>query len=176
MLEELVKTEPLTGLFNRRHFYDLAEKEFHREQRYLTPLSVIMADIDHFKEINDRFGHAVGDQALVTVAILIRRTLRTVDLSCRYGGEEFAFLLPETAGPQALQVAERLRSAIASFPFMAGDQTFHVSISMGVAECPTGCPSLDSLFTYADEALYEAKHLGRNRSQLHVLPPNTSGN
>ncbi len=166
MLEELVKIEPLTGLFNRRHFFELAEKEFERARRYQHTFSVIMADIDHFKEINDRFGHAVGDQALVTVATLIRRNLRAADLACRYGGEEFAFLLPETSGPQARSLAERIRSEIAAYSFQVNGARFQLSISIGVAECPGNCVTLDQLFSLADQAMYQAKHLGRNRTYL----------
>lgn len=168
MLEELVKTEPLTGLFNRRHFYDLAEKEFRRARRYNHPFSVIMADIDHFKQINDNFGHAAGDQALVTVANLIRRNLRSGDLVCRYGGEEFAFLLPETGGQQAFQVAERIRAEIADYAFTADGVPYQLSISIGVAECPADCASLDRLLNIADHAMYQAKALGRNQAYLYA--------
>lgn len=167
MLEELVNIEPLTGLFNRRHFYDLAEQEFIRGKRYHHAFSVIMADIDHFKEINDRFGHAVGDQALVTIAGLIRRNLRAADMVCRYGGEEFAFLLPETTGELALQVAERIRSEVAAYPFESDGQPFQVTISMGAAQCPENCDTLDGLFLRADRTLYDAKKLGRNQTLLY---------
>ncbi len=166
VLEELVNIEPLTGLFNRRHFFDEADKEFSRGKRYHHAFSVIMADIDHFKEINDRFGHAVGDQALITIAGLIRRNLRAADIVCRYGGEEFAFLLPETTGELALQVAERIRAEVAAYPFEAEGKPFQVTVSMGVVQCPDHCNTLDELFLQADRTLYDAKRQGRNQTLL----------
>jgi diguanylate cyclase (GGDEF)-like protein len=166
---ELSIRDPLTELFNRRHFFYLAEQELERSRRYRRPLSAVMLDIDHFKTVNDRFGHATGDLALIAVADDIRHSLRKVDLAGRYGGEEFAMLLPEADPPNALAAAERLRSQIASriIPTEKGELKFTVSLgisSTGHGEAKT---TIDILFERADQALYKAKESGRNRTVAH---------
>jgi diguanylate cyclase (GGDEF)-like protein/PAS domain S-box-containing protein len=160
----LAITDSLTGLFNRRHFFSLAEKEFERSLRYQRPLALLMLDLDEFKEVNDRHGHLIGDQVLQTTSVIIRQSLRKVDICGRYGGEEFVILMPETDHEKALQAAERLRQTIAEFPILLSDENISVTTSIGVACCDSQDDlRLEMLLNRADEALYQAKHLGRNR-------------
>ncbi|MEN9938562.1 MAG: hypothetical protein RLZZ387_5141 [Chloroflexota bacterium] len=162
----LATTDGLTGLYNRRHFFELAEQEMVRARRYGHPLSVILLDIDHFKQINDRHGHQVGDIALRAAAACCRDTLRAVDLHGRYGGEELVFLLPETGPEGAAQAAERMRAAIDHLPVIdAAGGLVRLSASLGVAAlAPWNDVGLYQLLGRADQALYAAKRAGRNRS------------
>jgi two-component system cell cycle response regulator len=132
--------------------------EVERARRYGHPLAAILFDLDHFKEVNDHFGHAAGDRLLRAMAQEVRRALRPTDLLGRWGGEEFVVLLPETALQSAVDVAERLRYLVAGLPWETGSLT----ASFGVAEC-TATDNLGALLRRADRALYEAKRLGRNR-------------
>lgn len=161
-VQRLATTDELTGLNNRRQILTLGEAELTRARRYGKPLSALMIDIDHFKTFNDRFGHSVGDEVLRRVAERARNALRTLDVIGRYGGEEFACLLPETPLDGAVLVAERLRQAVskATLPSAAGELS--VTISLGVAELGYG-ESLAGMLNRADEALYQAKEEGRNR-------------
>jgi len=152
-------TDGLTGILNRQEFGRLLEKEMARASRYASPLSLIMYDLDHFKRINDRFGHNAGDDVLKTVAGLVGECLRDTDLHGRWGGEEFMVLLPETGLAAAGKVAEKLRLAIADHRF---EGLGGVTASFGVAEMVPGEDSR-SLAQRVDEALYRAKALGRNR-------------
>ena len=168
-LNELAIRDDLTGLYNRREMNRLLEEEFERHQRHRSPLSVIMADVDHFKRVNDRFGHVVGDQVLRWLAQIIRLHVRTLDRPVRYGGEEFAIILPETSAQGACQVAERLRQVIAAQPYLNKHeesercQSISITISMGVAEIPGDIGDVAPLIQTADQALYAAKRAGRNR-------------
>jgi len=171
-LEELLErvhsmaiTDPLTGLFNRRHFQELLKKEFGRVQRYSTPFSILMLDIDHFKRINDRFGHQAGDSVLREFASLISSSIRKdIDIVARWGGEEFIVLLPQTTLDEARETALRLLSKVSSFRFSALPPTKNVTTSIGVASAPSeGVDSVEKLIKLADNALYKAKELGRNR-------------
>jgi|GEM_PF-1654099 len=160
----LAITDSLTGIFNRRHLFFLAENELERSRRYHHPLAVLMIDLDEFKEVNDRYGHLVGDQVLQTTSFIIRQSLRKVDICGRYGGEEFVILMPETDHEKALQAAERLRQTIAEFPILLSDENISVTTSIGVACCDSQDDlHLEILLNRADEALYQSKHLGRNR-------------
>jgi diguanylate cyclase (GGDEF)-like protein len=153
-------TDSLTGLSTRRHFFELAERELGRSKRYGSPLCVVMFDFDQFKEINDRYGHAVGDRVLADAARLLKDQLREVDVVGRYGGDEFAILLPETRLPTAKHVAERLRRSIAKAEFQIdGDssETVHLTASLGVAQYTQDCENVDMLLDRADQALYFAK-------------------
>ena len=152
-------TDGLTGILNRQEFGRLLEKEMARASRYASPLSLIMYDLDHFKRINDRFGHNAGDDVLKTVAGLVGECLRDTDLHGRWGGEEFMVLLPETGLAAAGKVAEKLRRAIADHRF---EGPGGVTASFGVAQMVPGEDSR-SLAQRVDEALYRAKALGRNR-------------
>ncbi len=164
-LTRLARTDSLTGTANRRHFLDLAEREMERSDRYGRPLAVVMLDVDHFKQINDCHGHAFGDMVLQGVAAACRAVLRDVDCLGRLGGEEFAVLLPETALAGALDVAERLRLAIAQLP-MPDTGKPAITASLGVAERLRGEGVFDHLLGRADAALYHAKTEGRNRVAL----------
>jgi diguanylate cyclase (GGDEF)-like protein len=154
----------LTNLYNRRHFFRLGEEEIARARRYKHAISVLMIDIDHFKHVNDNHGHSVGDEVLSTVAKRILAGLRQSDVAGRYGGEEFAIVLPETDLESAAEiVAERLRDTIASRPIDTAEGPLRVSISVGVAGVEHGSEKLLDALTRADAGLYAAKHAGRNR-------------
>jgi diguanylate cyclase (GGDEF)-like protein len=154
----------LTDLHNRRHFEERVQEEFQRSQRTGAPLSLVMLDIDHFKRINDTYGHAVGDQTLRAVAQCARSALRSIDQIYRYGGEEFAVILPGCPLAEAVMVAERARQALASLPAgPEGPVPERITLSAGAASCPNPNPTVTGLLRSADAALYEAKRKGRNR-------------
>lgn len=165
-LLELTIRDSLTGLFNRSHFFELAQVEFDRADRYMNDLSVIMLDVDQFKHINDHYGHLNGDLVLQTVARLARESLRSIDIIGRYGGDEFVALLPQTTIKGAFQAAERLRVRIAETPVTALGQTINVTASLGVALYDVQCATLEQLFDRADQMLYQSKRSGRNCSSL----------
>lgn len=162
-VERLSMTDPLTGLFNRRHFFDISEREYRRAQRYHHPLTVCMVDVDAFKRVNDTYGHLVGDQILRRIAQAMRVTLRSSDFLCRYGGDEFAILMPETPLDAGVQAAERLLGAVVAQSVEADGQVVRISVSVGVAEMSPQSASLDALMQTADHALYAAKNAGKNR-------------
>lgn len=155
-------TDGLTGLYNRRHFFEEAEKEVERAQRYRRPVAAIMLDVDFFKRVNDTHGHAAGDEVLRKIATCCRSEVRELDILGRYGGEEFAILLTESDIEQACQVAERLRARIEAFPFDVKGVSLGLTASLGVAELKDA-ESVESLLDQADQALYIAKQEGRNR-------------
>ncbi len=168
---ELAMHDELTGLWNRRAFYSHAQAELERSERLKHPLSIILLDIDHFKLVNDQYGHLVGDRALIMIAETVSKNLRSYDRAGRWGGEEFIILLPETTSNIAVEIAERLRLQVmqARLPVHVEDQIefdseMHVEISLGVASLPLGMKiTLDNLFNSADEMLYRAKGQGRNQ-------------
>jgi len=162
-LLRLASTDPLTGVLNRREFRTIAEKEVMRCKRYGRPLSVLMMDIDHFKVINDSYGHAAGDKALQHLTKLCSSSLRTMDLICRWGGEEFVIMLPETGIKGAVIIAERLRSAIEETDFISNNNKIDFTISIGVSSFKQGDDDIDTILTRADSALYMAKEGGRNK-------------
>jgi len=162
-LEKLATTDSLTGISNRRHLLTLAEREFQRARRYRHPFSLLMLDIDHFKSINDTYGHAAGDEALKLMADVTRNALRQVDIFGRFGGEEFVVFLPETPLRDAVTVADRIREAIASAPLTIQNAEARMTVSIGVSTYQDDEPSLDTLLMRADKALYEAKQRGRDR-------------
>lgn len=164
-VQRLANQDPLTNCYNRRHFMTLADVELQRTLRYKRPLSLIMLDIDHFKGFNDQYGHQIGDQLLCSLVAQCQKTLRTVDILGRYGGEEFVILLPETDGKGALKAAERLRERIENLKIATGDRNLSVTISLGVTSIEKSSDhiqTLDMLVKYADQALYDAKNSGRN--------------
>ncbi len=163
-LVQQANTDVLTGLSNRRHFYELAEMELARAQRYSTPLSVLMMDIDFFKMVNDTYGHKAGDLVLQKLAIVCKAVLREIDVIGRTGGEEFAVLLPNTAGPEALEVAERMRHELETSEVKLDNQniTLKFTVSIGVSSESNPEMTVDGLLLDADSALYKAKHAGRN--------------
>ncbi|HEY1746864.1 MAG TPA: GGDEF domain-containing protein [Xanthobacteraceae bacterium] len=162
-LETLAALDWLTGLYNRRHFESLAGAELARSQRYLRPLSVLMIDIDHFKEVNDHFGHPTGDRVIRAVANVLLATKREADLAARVGGEEFAVMLPETTEAAAVQMAERLREQLQLCPPIVSGEKFSITLSIGVAGATSETAGIDMLLACADHALYEAKNAGRDR-------------
>jgi diguanylate cyclase (GGDEF)-like protein len=156
------RTDALTGLANRRHFDEQLRRVAAETDRFGGTCSLILLDLDHFKEVNDRYGHDGGDAALKHVAQVLSDGVRTVDLCARYGGEEIVILLPQTSADGAVELAERLRHTIESRPASAGDQRIPVTASFGVATYPTPVPYGDWLVLAADKALYESKAAGRN--------------
>jgi diguanylate cyclase (GGDEF)-like protein/PAS domain S-box-containing protein len=164
MLEEMVRRDELTGLFNRRILMDTLEREVARSKRYAVPLSVHMIDIDHFKQVNDAHGHIVGDGVLARSAKAIQAAVRTSDVTARYGGEEFCIVLPQTDFHGALAFAERIHRQIAGEVYSgSGNQEFRVTCSIGVAEFDPESDDARSLLERADRALYQAKNSGRNQ-------------
>jgi diguanylate cyclase (GGDEF)-like protein len=161
-LQRLAVTDSLTGCYNRRGLFELGEREVERARRYERPLSLIMMDIDHFKRINDRFGHAAGDLALQALVQRIRGHVREIDLVGRYGGEEFVVLLPESDLPRAAQIAERLRQAIGESSIPTPQGAIDITVSIGVAQADAATKNLEALIGRADRALYAAKQRGRN--------------
>jgi len=163
-LEYLARFDPLTSIANRRHFVEMVGAEMARSSRYGKPLSILMMDIDQFKEINDVYGHQAGDAVLQALCETCKIVLRAVDIVGRWGGDEFAILLPETPHAIAHQVAERLRGAIGSTVVdLEMHSPLHFSVSIGCASRNAKDDSLDTLLNLADKALYDAKRTGRNR-------------
>jgi diguanylate cyclase (GGDEF)-like protein len=167
---QLAITDELTGLANHRQFYQQLAREVRRAQRYKRPLTLLMLDLDYFKQYNDRFGHLAGDQALRETAEVLRRNARDVDILARYGGEEFAIILPETDMERAIIHAERARTAIATQAFRGKESNPQgdLTVSVGVATLAPGMHKIEELVHDADQALYRAKSQGRNR--LEVAP------
>ena len=165
-LRRQATTDPLTRIFNRRHFFEIARSELERSQRYQRALSIILFDIDHFKQVNDTYGHGVGDKVLCKLTKECQSSLREHDVFARYGGEEFIILLPETDLEQAYQMAERIRKTRAETPLDVGPASITLTISFGVASLSDENLPLDELLLRADKALYKAKEAGRNRVTL----------
>ena len=165
-IERLAVTDGLTGLFNHRHFQERLSQEFQRLGRFAEPMSLLLLDIDYFKKVNDTYGHPVGDAVLKGVAGKVSKTIRTIDIPARYGGEEFAVVLLNTDAKGALNMAERLRDTVSKTIFSSEDQTFNVTLSIGISTYPDGIKSKEELIERADKALYHAKRSGRNRSVL----------
>ncbi len=164
-LREQAVTDPLTGLYNRRYLWEFLRREWIRAKRKDNSLAVIMIDLDHFKRINDAHGHQAGDFVLTAVAGLLRNQIRSSDIVCRYGGEEFALVLPEASPDNARLRAEHIRAAIKRLDFThEGVPLGGITASLGVALFPHHADSPDSLIRAADEALYEAKGIGRDRT------------
>ncbi|MCI0506802.1 MAG: diguanylate cyclase [Gammaproteobacteria bacterium] len=164
-LNELASTDYLTGIANRRYFHDIAQRELARLAGGGGTVSLIMFDLDHFKQVNDRFGHETGDRVLNDVVNAVQQTVRPMDLFGRFGGEEFLILLPDTPQAIALEVAERIRKKIEAMQSEHHGHSIRVTVSLGVVEW-NGNASLDALIRSADHALLQAKESGRNRVQL----------
>jgi len=168
-VQELATRDPLTGVFNRRHFFQLASSELERAARYRHPVSLLMLDADYFKRINDTYGHLAGDQVLQAITARCREALREIDVVARYGGEEFLVLLPETGPADALLVAERLRERIGREPVSTDVGPVDVRVTLGVASYEQGQPgTVDQLLDRVDKALYAAKGAGRNQTRAYV--------
>jgi two-component system cell cycle response regulator len=167
-------TDALTGAFNRRYLMEKLPHEIERSVRYPHPLSLLMCDVDHFKKINDTYGHQAGDVVLQAVVAGIKQKIRNTDWVARYGGEEFVVVLPETTAENAAKVAETLRDHLAKIPIGFGSQTVHVTASFGVAGWNGAVPvdaSLDVLVAECDACVYESKSLGRNRVTTRSMDP-----
>ena len=167
-VEELSITDGLTGLYLLRYFRQRLKEEFYRAERTHGQLSLMILDIDHFKRINDTYGHPAGDTVLTSVAERVLSNARKVDLTARYGGDEFVILLPDTAAEEALLLAERLHQAVSNEPVvLTNKSSIHLTVSIGVATYPTHAATIDELIKRADEALYWIKSHGRNRIRLY---------
>ncbi len=163
-LEKLASTDALTGLLNRRVFYDRLAEEFRRSVRYERPLSVLLLDLDYFKKVNDTYGHSAGDFVLAEFADILRHTVRDIDVVTRYGGEEFIVMLPEADAGAATMTAERIRQAVKARVFATGKASLRMTVSQGLATTP--CAAIrteDEMVQAADAALYDAKRGGRDR-------------
>lgn len=160
---ELAITDGLTGLYLRRFFNQRLEEELNRFSAYRIPFSLLLLDLDHFKRINDRLGHPVGDHVLSQLAEILRTEARVMDILCRFGGEEFALLLPDTPAPSGLIMAERIRRQVGRRAFQQPQGDLQITVSIGVAGCPEHGQGAAALIKSADEALYAAKRQGRNR-------------
>ncbi len=167
-LERMGRTDGLTGLYNRRAWEELLNSEFRRHQRNGQNSALVMFDIDHFKKVNDTYGHQAGDAVIRAVADMVRQTKREPDIAGRYGGEEFGVVLVDTDSVGAMRFAERLREAVMAHPVHHDGQEIHYTISLGVApiDREQGCTRW---IAAADQALYAAKHAGRNRVSLYSV-------
>ncbi len=164
LLQKLSQTDPLTELYNRRHMMTTLESEFDRSNRISSPFALMMIDLDHFKRVNDTYGHQQGDKVLQSISWEIQEQLRPYDSAARFGGEEFALLLPETTLGEAVVVAERLRQRISNVQFTGPISGLKITASFGLAAIPhKKINTTKDLIRLADEALYAAKHNGRNR-------------
>jgi diguanylate cyclase (GGDEF)-like protein len=156
--------DPLTDLYNRRYLDDSLQREIYRANRYSHPISLLMLDIDHFKRVNDTYGHNAGDEVLKAIALLLQKYSRKSDIACRFGGEEFMLILPETTLQTAFQRAEELREAVTTLNVVSEGKTIeNLSLSLGVATYPQHGASLKEIISAVDQALYKAKSSGRNR-------------
>jgi diguanylate cyclase (GGDEF)-like protein len=163
--ERQAMSDPLSGLLNRRGMRENLQNEFDRSQRYSNNLTLMMCDIDHFKVVNDQYGHDKGDEIIKSLATIFKSGLRKQDSLARWGGEEYLFLLPETNGSQAMQLAEKLRSKIEETQYKQDDKTFSITISIGLHQMAS-TDTINQAITKADTNLYKAKEQGRNRCIL----------
>ncbi len=162
-VRENANRDGLTGVYNRRHLEERLGEEFARFKRHGRELSLLLLDLDHFKQVNDRFGHLAGDTVLRVAAKRVADHIRQTDVFCRYGGEEFLLILPETTAAEAMVVAEKLRKAICETPFELDPQQLDVTLSIGASAARSNVASPQQLIEEADRALYAAKAQGRNR-------------
>lgn len=167
-LKELAAIDPLTGLYNRREYEMLFQREMDRAKRINKPLSVCLIDIDHFKRVNDTHGHTAGDEVLRKTADIFRKNLRLVDIIGRLGGEEFIVLLPEANIDKAVEVSNRLLEAIAFTPIETGTTTIRITATIGITALLPNDKGIDSIIQRADAALYRGKESGRNRLEINM--------
>jgi diguanylate cyclase (GGDEF)-like protein len=167
--KQFSNTDVLTGLNNRRQLFELAANEFNAAVRYQHPLTIILFDVDDFKQINDTHGHAVGDKVLQSVTLATIAQIRTIDVLARYGGDEFIILLPQTNAQGAFPVAERIRKSISAMLISTDNLTFSVTVSIGIADIAyvLDDESIEAIIQRADKALYAAKAGGRNCSAIY---------
>jgi diguanylate cyclase (GGDEF)-like protein len=164
-LREEANVDAKTGLYNARHLREALSSELDRATRYQRPLSLLLADLDFLREVNNKYGHLAGDAVLAEIGVVLREALRSTDIPARFGGEEFCVVLPETPGPKAALLAERIRGAVDAHAFEIGRglAPLHVTVSIGVASFPLDAATDDDLIEAADAAVYAAKARGRNR-------------
>jgi diguanylate cyclase (GGDEF)-like protein len=163
-VQSMATTDGLSGLVNKRCFTSSLEKEFKMTMRYQNPLSLIMLDLDHFKEINDLYGHQAGDAVIREIAQILQKSLRDIDIPARYGGDELAIILPGTPPEQAFFVAKRIKKLVEGNVFHVREEESRITVSMGIASCPSpDIRRVEDLIAAADKALYSAKRGGRNR-------------
>ena len=167
-LTRMATTDPLTGALNRRELMQRSKQEVAAARRYGRSLSLLIADIDFFKKLNDTYGHGVGDIAIRMVADICQQALRETDLVARIGGEEYVILMPEASGERAAETADRLRKTIAAATIPADGSSFSITASFGVTEWSPEDDSIETTLARADSALYDAKQAGRNRVELHM--------
>jgi diguanylate cyclase (GGDEF)-like protein len=167
-LQRLSSTDRLTGLYNRGHWEESLQREYARHRRYGSFAALVMFDIDHFKKINDTYGHQAGDQVIQRVAEVVREHIRSVDIAGRYGGEEFAVLMPDTELRGAAIFAERLRRSVEALQVSHEGQVITFTISLGVADLRSPSKDYKQLIEWADQALYASKKGGRNRVSVHT--------
>jgi len=165
-IQEMAVTDPLTNIFNRRGLDRWGQYEIERAKRFSSPLSAIYFDLDHFKEVNDEFGHDVGDHVLQEIVSCCQGVVRKIDIFSRIGGEEFLIILPETALPIAVQVGERLRETVAKCDINFNSHIIHITISLGIVELTKEISDLSDLINAADKFMYKSKQAGRNRSSF----------
>ena len=165
-LEELAFKDGLTNLFNHRYFQEQLNKAFQRAARYNRQLTLAIIDIDHFKQINDRYGHPVGDEILQEIAKHLYQGSRQTDIVARYGGEEFAIIMDETHWKDAFLAVERLRESVAQREFSVEGEILHCTLSIGLANYPEHALDKNEIIKFADQALYQAKGNGRNRVEI----------
>jgi len=163
---KLAVTDGLTGISNRQSLVKSLQIEFERSKRYDSPLSFIILDVDHFKHVNDTYGHQKGDEILITFASLLKKFCRANDIAARYGGEEFVMILPQSNAQGAFKIAERVREEMMKLNFTGNESNFSVTVSCGVAEFNKNYESINGLIDAADRGLYEAKNGGRNKTTL----------
>ncbi|WP_299491888.1 diguanylate cyclase [uncultured Shewanella sp.] len=172
-LEHLSQIDDLSQLYNRRYWQIGMQKEFDRHHRYGQSSSLMMLDIDYFKNINDNYGHFAGDKVIQTISHMINQSLRKTDCAGRYGGEEFAILLPDTNSHQAHSLGERLRQKIENTPFVFSDNIIQITVSIGLCEIDSHSQTSEQWLENADMALYEAKRQGRNRCMQYQKETNS---
>jgi diguanylate cyclase (GGDEF)-like protein len=170
-INDIANKDGLTDIYNRRYFYHLAKTEFARANRYQKPLTILMLDIDHFKLVNDRYGHLCGDEILKQVTQLCLKSIREIDILGRYGGEEFVFALPETSLEAAGIMAERIRNTIANTEFQYKEAVLKITVSIGLAGLNSSVSKFEELLEFSDAALYMAKEKGRNRVESYSHHP-----
>jgi diguanylate cyclase (GGDEF)-like protein/PAS domain S-box-containing protein len=172
----LARTDGLTGLYNYRHFSEIAAHEFSAAARYRLPLTIFMFDVDGFKQINDTVGHKAGDKVLEQVALAITEQIRTVDVLARYGGDEFIILLPQTSAQQALPIAERIRQSVATLRLETDNGPLGITVSIGIAEAEhePADESVEAVIQHADKAMYTAKAEGCNCTVIYSVQPQGS--
>ena len=162
--QAMATIDSLTGLFNKRYFNDILDREFKGAMRYQTPVSLIMMDLDNFKVINDMYGHQAGDAVIKEISDRLAKSLRDIDVPARYGGDELAIILPETGAEQAFFVAKRLKRLIEQNPIKHRGNSINVTASIGISSCPnSSIKTVEDMISEADKALYDAKKSGRNR-------------